>query len=134
MRAGEYIQIIDVAGRQCTDFQCFAARKLDKGRERPLDVTDHAHADGAELSDARACTPSPSTRTCEPLVEVVQDTVRPPRCLRARLQRALLRRHGLSRPCQLHGEFQQRARALRHQPRAGLDGDQLLLQHRHRRA
>ena len=39
VRAGEYIQIIDVAGRQCTDFQCFAARKLDKGEEHPLDVT-----------------------------------------------------------------------------------------------
>src|SRR5262249_5709183 len=39
VRAGEYIQIIDVAGRQCTDFQCFSARKLDKGIEHPLDVT-----------------------------------------------------------------------------------------------
>jgi aminomethyltransferase len=39
VRAGEFIQIIDVAGRQCTDFQCFAARKLDKGLEHPLDVT-----------------------------------------------------------------------------------------------
>ena len=39
MRAGEYIQIIDVAGRQCTDFQCFAPRKLDKGVDYPLDVT-----------------------------------------------------------------------------------------------
>jgi aminomethyltransferase len=29
VRAGEYIQIIDVAGRQCTDFQCFPARGLD---------------------------------------------------------------------------------------------------------
>ncbi|MCJ7599671.1 MAG: DUF1989 domain-containing protein, partial [Methyloceanibacter sp.] len=39
VRAGEYIQVIDVAGRQCTDFQCFSARKLDKGLEHPLDVT-----------------------------------------------------------------------------------------------
>ena len=31
VKAGEYIQVIDVAGRQCTDFQCFSARKLDKG-------------------------------------------------------------------------------------------------------
>ena len=31
VKAGEYIQIIDVAGRQCSDFQCFSARKIDKG-------------------------------------------------------------------------------------------------------
>ena len=37
--AGEYIQIIDVAGRQMTDFQCFSARKLDKGVENALDAT-----------------------------------------------------------------------------------------------
>jgi uncharacterized protein YcgI (DUF1989 family) len=39
VRCGEYIQVIDVAGRQCTDFQCFAARKLDRGVDHPLDVT-----------------------------------------------------------------------------------------------
>ena len=32
VKAGDYLQIIDVDGRQCTDFQCFSARKLDKGR------------------------------------------------------------------------------------------------------
>ena len=39
VKAGDYIQIIDVDGRQCTDFQCFSARKLDKGRDLALDVT-----------------------------------------------------------------------------------------------
>lgn len=39
VRAGEYIQIMDVDGRQCTDFQCFDARKLDRGLQHPLDVT-----------------------------------------------------------------------------------------------
>lgn len=39
IRAGEYFQIIDVDGRQCTDFQCFDARKLDRGIQNPLDVT-----------------------------------------------------------------------------------------------
>ena len=38
VRAGEYIQIIDVAGRQCTDFQCFSARGLDEGLERASDL------------------------------------------------------------------------------------------------
>ena len=31
VKAGDYIQILDVDGRQCTDFQCFDARKLDQG-------------------------------------------------------------------------------------------------------
>ena len=39
VKAGDFIQILDVDGRQCTDFQCFAARKLDKGTEHALDVT-----------------------------------------------------------------------------------------------
>ena len=37
VREGEYIQIIDVAGRQCSDFLAFHAHKLDKGIERGLD-------------------------------------------------------------------------------------------------
>ena len=39
VRAGEFIQIVDVEGRQMTDFQCFSARKIDMGLQRPLDVT-----------------------------------------------------------------------------------------------
>ena len=31
------IQILDVDGRQCTDFQCFTAREPDKGHERAAD-------------------------------------------------------------------------------------------------
>lgn len=73
VKAGDYIQIIDVDGRQCTDFQCFSARKLDKGIQNPLDVTttrtlmEHAY-------------PLPGLHSkyydqdMEPLVEVVQDT------------------------------------------------------------
>jgi aminomethyltransferase len=74
VRAGEYIQIIDVAGRQCTDFQCFAARKLDKGLEHPLDVTATRSLMGKSY-------PLPGLfskafdQDVEPLVEVVHDTV-----------------------------------------------------------
>lgn len=74
VRAGEYIQIIDVAGRQCTDFQCFAARKLDKGLERPLDVTTTRALIGQSY-------PLPGLfskafdQDMQPLVEVVRDTV-----------------------------------------------------------
>jgi aminomethyltransferase len=32
VKAGEFIQVIDISGRQCTDFQAFAARKLDLGK------------------------------------------------------------------------------------------------------
>lgn len=74
VKAGDYIQILDVDGRQMTDFQCFSARKLDQGIERPLDVTTtrtlmgHAYPMPGLFSkyydqDGLA------------LVEVVQDTV-----------------------------------------------------------
>ena len=39
VRAGEWIQVIDVSGRQCTDFQALAARKVDKGLDYALDST-----------------------------------------------------------------------------------------------
>ena len=73
VKAGDYIQIIDVDGRQCTDFQCFSARKLDKGRDRPLDVTTTRTLMGSAY-------PMPGLHSkyydqdMEPLVEVVQDT------------------------------------------------------------
>jgi aminomethyltransferase len=73
VKAGDYIQIIDVDGRQCTDFQCFSARKLDKGRDLPLDVTTTRTLMGASY-------PMPGLfskyydQDMDPLVEVVQDT------------------------------------------------------------
>ncbi|PBB88193.1 MULTISPECIES: aminomethyltransferase family protein [unclassified Mesorhizobium] len=73
VKAGDYIQIIDVDGRQCTDFQCFSARKLDKGRDLALDVT-------ATRSLMGHAYPMPGLHAkyfdqdFEPLVEVVQDT------------------------------------------------------------
>ena len=39
VKAGEWIEVIDVSGRQCSDFQAFSVRMLDKGVERCLDVT-----------------------------------------------------------------------------------------------
>jgi len=39
VKAGDYIQIIDVEGKECSDFQCFDADQLQKGIERPLDAT-----------------------------------------------------------------------------------------------
>ncbi len=74
VKAGEYIQVIDVAGRQCTDFQCFSTRKLDKGIENALDATVTRTLTGRSY-------PTPGLpskafgRDFEPLVEIVRDTV-----------------------------------------------------------
>ncbi len=71
--AGEYIQIIDVDGRECSDFQCFDAAKLDKGQERSLDATSTRHVVGASY-------PAPGLyakfydQDFEAMVEVIQDT------------------------------------------------------------
>lgn len=74
VKAGDFIQIIDVDGRQCTDFQCFAARKLDKGLEHPIDVTTSRTLMGHAYS-----MPGLHSKYFDqdmvPLVEVVQDTV-----------------------------------------------------------
>ncbi|MFO1174429.1 MAG: DUF1989 domain-containing protein [Paracoccaceae bacterium] len=73
VKAGDYFQIIDVDGRQCTDFQCFSARKLDRGIEHALDVTATRSAMGHVY-------PMPGLHSkyfdqdFVPLVEVIQDT------------------------------------------------------------
>jgi len=73
VKAGDYIQIQDVDGRQCTDFECFSARKLDKGIEHALDVTTTRTLMGHAY-------PMPGLHAkyydqeMVPLVEVVQDT------------------------------------------------------------
>ena len=73
VKAGEYIQIIDVEGRECSDFQCFDSGKLDQGTERCFDATTTRHALGAAY-------PAPGLlskfydQDFEPLIEVIQDT------------------------------------------------------------
>lgn len=39
VKAGEWIQVIDIEGKQCSDFQAFPIDMLDSGIERCLDVT-----------------------------------------------------------------------------------------------
>ena len=74
VKAGEYIQIIDVQGRQCSDFLAFSWDKLDRGKERGLDST-------ATRSLMGSAYPQPGLYSkffdsdLEPLVEVVRDTV-----------------------------------------------------------
>ncbi|MBE8158869.1 MAG: DUF1989 domain-containing protein, partial [Betaproteobacteria bacterium] len=73
VKKGEWIQIIDVEGRQCSDFQAFSAAMLEKGKERCLDAT------ASRTFSARAY-PAPGLHAkyydydFQPLVEIVQDT------------------------------------------------------------
>jgi len=74
VRAGEFIQIIDVEGRQCTDFQAFAARKVDKGLDLALDSTITRTLLGRSYPTPGL--PSKAfARDMEPLIEIVQDAV-----------------------------------------------------------
>jgi aminomethyltransferase len=74
VKAGEYIQVIDVSGRQCTDFQALSARKVDKGLDLALDSTVTRTLLGRSYPAPGL--PSKSfDREFEPLVEIVQDTV-----------------------------------------------------------
>jgi aminomethyltransferase len=72
--AGHFIQIIDVEGRQCSDFLAFHRRKLDDGLERGLDSTVTRTLMGNAY-------PTPGLQgkfydaDMDPLVEVVRDTV-----------------------------------------------------------
>ncbi|HLU54405.1 MAG TPA: DUF1989 domain-containing protein [Pseudonocardia sp.] len=74
VREGQYIQIIDVEGRQCSDFLAFGARQLQEGVERGLDSTTTRYLMGNAY-------PQPGLhgkfydQDAQPLVEVVRDTV-----------------------------------------------------------
>ena len=74
VRAGEFIQIIDVEGRECSDFQCFTVAGLDAGDEHCLHATTTRTLMGAAY-------PGPGLyakffdANMQPLVEVVRDTV-----------------------------------------------------------
>lgn len=73
VRAGQWIQIIDPRGRQCSDFQAFRVDPLEKGIERCLDVTTTRTLMGHG-------SPRPGLHAkyydvnFTPLLEIVQDT------------------------------------------------------------
>jgi glycine cleavage system T protein (aminomethyltransferase) len=74
VKQGEYIQVIDVEGRQCSDFLAFHRAKLERGLERGLDATVTRTLMGQAY-------PTPGLQgkfydlDMEPLVEVIRDTV-----------------------------------------------------------
>ena len=73
VKAGEYIQILDVKGRECSDFQAFSRRALDKGLEREIDPTTTRSLMGS-LYPRPGIFSKYWTVDQEPLVEIVQDT------------------------------------------------------------
>ena len=74
VKAGQYIQVIDVRGRQCSDFLAFDGRRLAEGVERGLDAT-------TTRSAMHNAYPQPGLhgkfydQDQQPLVEVVRDLV-----------------------------------------------------------
>jgi aminomethyltransferase len=74
VKAGEFIQVIDVEGKQCSDFLAFHRQRLEEGAERGLDATVTRSLMGNAY-------PTPGLHgkfydaDMNPLVEVVRDTV-----------------------------------------------------------
>lgn len=74
VKAGQYIQVLDVEGRQCSDFLAFHRHRLDDGVERGLDSTTTRYFMGNAY-------PQPGLfgkfydQDAQPLVEIVRDTV-----------------------------------------------------------
>ncbi len=73
VQKGEFIQILDVKGRECSDFQAFSLRALDKGLEREIDPTTTRSLMGT-LYPAPGMFSKYWSVDQEPLVEIVQDT------------------------------------------------------------
>ena len=74
VKAGEYIQVIDVAGQQCSDFLAFRSDALQHGVEKGLDATATRYVMGSAY-------PAPGLyskfydQDSKALIEVVRDTV-----------------------------------------------------------
>ncbi len=73
LKAGEFVQIIDIEGQQCSDFMALRTDGLDRGQEWMIDST-------ATRSMVRRAYPGPGLldkffdRDMRPLLNVVQDT------------------------------------------------------------
>lgn len=73
VRKGQFIQILDVQGRECSDFQALSLRGLDKGLERDIDPTTTRSLMGSLYPEPGIFSKYWSMDQ-EPLVEIVQDT------------------------------------------------------------
>ncbi|MEY2535624.1 MAG: hypothetical protein QOF29_3534 [bacterium] len=74
VRKGEYIQIIDVRGRQCSDFLAFNAHKLQAGVERGLDAQVTRTLMGSAYPKVGLHSKY-FDLDMDPLCQIVQDTV-----------------------------------------------------------
>ena len=72
VKAGEWIQVIDVEGRQCSDLQAFPVAQLEKGIERCLDVTTTRTLMGQGYPGPGLMAKYYDQDMC-PLIELVQD-------------------------------------------------------------
>tara|TARA_B110000444_G_C18845906_1_gene602002 strand:- start:1851 stop:4196 length:2346 start_codon:yes stop_codon:yes gene_type:complete len=70
---GDYIQVIDVFGRQCSDFTAFDASLLQKGKEVGIDTTNSRYIMGG--GSMPGLHSKYFTENHEPLIEVIRDTV-----------------------------------------------------------
>lgn len=74
VKAGQYIQLVDVQGRECSDFQAYDLAALDKGFERDIDPTTTRSLMGS-LYPGPGLYSKFYTVNHKPLVQIVQDTV-----------------------------------------------------------
>jgi aminomethyltransferase len=72
--AGDYIQILDIEGQQCSDFLAFDAAALTAGRERGLDATT-TRTINSNAYPGPGLAAKFYDETMTPLVEVIRDTV-----------------------------------------------------------
>ncbi len=128
VKAGEYIQIIDVEGKQCSDFLAFHRRKLEDGVERGFDPTITRTLMGNAF---------PQPGLYSKFFDLDMDVAgrgdprhrRAPRLVPARVHVPLLREPRVLRAHELHRQLQPAARDLRDRAAEGLAGAELLLQH-----
>ncbi|MAV82724.1 MAG: aminomethyltransferase [Pelagibacteraceae bacterium] len=73
VQEGDYIQIIDIYGRQCSDFTAFDANQLQKGKEAVIDTTNSRYIMGGSSNPGLHS--KYFTENHDPLVEVIRDTV-----------------------------------------------------------
>ena len=74
IKKGDFIQIIDLYGRQCSDFMAYDSEALQKGKEYSIDTT-------ASRAIVGGAYPMPGLfskyfdKNQDTLVEVIQDTI-----------------------------------------------------------
>ena len=73
VKAGQFIQTVDVQGRECSDFQAFSRRPLDRGMEREIDPTTTRSLMGS-LYPAPGIYSKYFSIDHKALAEIVQDT------------------------------------------------------------